>query len=586
MLRPLKDRKSAKVRRLLSWQESGFGKRIAIGFSALVFALGSVVVLLPPAKATAIKLVQAGTVTMSTATTTSTVTLGTTLTDTAKSFLIFSSTVNSNNAAAQIIDGRITNATTLTFERDATGTVSASIKWQVAEFNTGVAVQRGTTTSFATSQNITITSVDLTKSFPIITMEAGGATLASDDMFRPALTTSTNLQITGGTSNANGRQISWQVVEYQGATVQTGTVAFNGTDTTKTATVTSVNTAKSWLMLYAQTSDNTSTNIATRMFQGDVTNSTTLTFDRDSSNGTITATVGYHLVEFTDGTSVQKRTLAYGLTDTQIDETITSVATARSVVAAGGFYLSGGRTAYTADDIVGSGGATTMELTSSTNLQTIRALASSALAVTIAYVVEFAQADLDQEEYRWYANADSVQPGAALANANTAHTLANNTTPVRLRLSLEVTAGALAATSQTFDLQYATSTSGPWTDVGTTWLFYNNPTPADGATITTALLPNSTVSETYEENNPTASNPNAVAEANIAEWDFALDPTSVAASTTYYFRMAYTDGTAINSYFRYPQVTTAAAGGGAPTTEERLRGGGSFQGGVRQPFSL
>jgi hypothetical protein len=72
----------------------------------------------------------------------------------------------------------------------------------------------------------------------------------------------------------------------------------------------------------------------------------------------------------------------------------------------------------------------------------------------------------DQTAYRWYANADSVTPGSSLANENTAHTLTSLASPIRLRTQLTVGADPLLAATQAFRLQYSTSTSGPWKEVG------------------------------------------------------------------------------------------------------------------------
>lgn len=72
----------------------------------------------------------------------------------------------------------------------------------------------------------------------------------------------------------------------------------------------------------------------------------------------------------------------------------------------------------------------------------------------------------DQTAYRWYDNANSVTPGSALANENTAHTLTSIASPIRLRTQLTLSTDPVFASSQAFKLQYATSTSGPWTDVG------------------------------------------------------------------------------------------------------------------------
>lgn len=101
--------------------------------------------------------------------------------------------------------------------------------------------------------------------------------------------------------------------------------------------------------------------------------------------------------------------------------------------------------------------------------------------------------------------------------------------------------------------------NGSFTTIGSEenrgWMFKNNATPTDGTQVTTNLLASSESKETYEENNPTATNPAAVTAGQEGEWDFALDPAYGTMDTTYYFRMLRNDGTAYGTYTRYPQLT-------------------------------
>lgn len=88
---------------------------------------------------------------------------------------------------------------------------------------------------------------------------------------------------------------------------------------------------------------------------------------------------------------------------------------------------------------------------------------------TIADLTSFT---VTQRDYQWYDNADSVQPGSALQNENTEHTITSVSSPIRLRMNVTVGGGGVATSSQEFALQYAYSTAGPWTNVGwwnTSW---------------------------------------------------------------------------------------------------------------------
>jgi len=116
------------------------------------------------------------------------------------------------------------------------------------------------------------------------------------------------------------------------------------------------------------------------------------------------------------------------------------------------------------------------------------------------------------------------------------------------------------------------------------WDFYDNTTPVSGATLSSGVLTGTDVSETYQESNPTTLNPGAVSVGQQAEWDFALDPSGASDGTTYYFRMVKSDGTALNTYTHYPQLTISIPT--IPTLDQQMRGGQSVINGTKAPFSF
>ncbi|MEK7849094.1 MAG: hypothetical protein AAB270_09240, partial [Chloroflexota bacterium] len=168
---------------------------------------------------------------------------------------------------------------------------------------------------------------------------------------------------------------------------------------------------------------------------------------------------------------------------------------------------------------------------------------------------------LTQDTYRWYLNANALNPTKALEAENTAYSDAAQPQVFRVRMNMAVAGSTLSAGSQAFKLQYSTSTGGPWTDVDAIggagiWRGYNNATPADGAAITSLLLSTSNVMETYEEANPSPNNPNALSPGQRGEWDWVLQHNGASPSVTYYFRMVKSSGTALDTYTRYPTLTT------------------------------
>lgn len=111
--------------------------------------------------------------------------------------------------------------------------------------------------------------------------------------------------------------------------------------------------------------------------------------------------------------------------------------------------------------------------------------------------------------------------------------------------------------------------------------WYNNASPAHGAAITSILLTGSDVLESYQEQNSTPVNPNAISTGQQGEWDFSLDFTN-AISTTYYFRIVKADHVPLGVYTYYPTMVTSFG----PTLDQKTRGGQSVVDGVKIPYSF
>ena len=314
--------------------------------------------------------------------------------DTSKAFLVFGVNVNENEPTKAQISGQITNSTTLTFARIATGN-TVTITWQVVEFASGVSVQRGAADISGTGYpaNATLVAVNIAKSFPIISHRTYGSSFDANDFWKAKITSPTNLEMDADNDPDVGF-IEWQVVEYSDASVQQGDLSFASGDASKTDTVTSVDTSKSWLIYSYDTLTGTIADIGQKLIRGRLTNSTTLTFDRNNTG--VTADLSWYLVEFSDLTTTQHGSQSFTTGETQKNVTISSVETAESI-AAGGYYARGGRSSYSGDDNPGVGWFT-LDLTSSTNLQIDRELTGSATADLGWFVVEFNQASFTVTE--------------------------------------------------------------------------------------------------------------------------------------------------------------------------------------------
>jgi hypothetical protein len=184
---------------------------------------------------------------------------------------------------------------------------------------------------------------------------------------------------------------------------------------------------------------------------------------------------------------------------------------------------------------------------------------------------------MKQSAYRFFDNIDSTDVGTALANQDTAATLSSTGAAFRLRILLHMTTNKLTTTSaQSFKLQFAqrggdnlcdTAFSGEtYADVTTASVIaYNdNPTPADGATLTAnASDPthgaDTIVNQTYEELNNFTNSVAAIPSGQDGKWDFSLKDNGASANTAYCFRVVKSDGSLLDTYTVIPQITTASA---------------------------
>lgn len=227
--------------------------------------------------------------------------------------------------------------------------------------------------------------------------------------------------------------------------------------------------------------------------------------------------------------------------------------------------------AYTGNGTVGLAASFTSFDTSgfTINWTTAQSTARQILYWAISGISTFTLAD-----YRFFQNLDSLDVGSPLANQNTPATLSAALLPFRLRLLIYIGDKNLPLNGQDFKLQYVGKGSGTcsspsggdpstWTDVnGSTYIAYNdNPTPADGALLTAntndPYNSYSSVNQSYEEANNFTNNQSAINAGYNGKWDFALKDNNAPSNTTYCLRVVKADGTLLDSYSYYPEITTA-----------------------------
>jgi hypothetical protein len=146
--------------------------------------------------------------------------------------------------------------------------------------------------------------------------------------------------------------------------------------------------------------------------------------------------------------------------------------------------------------------------------------------------------------------------------------------------------------SLNFKLRFAQSSScasASYSDVTSSSAisYYNNPTPASNANISSTVSDptdagQSVNPQTYQESNSFDNLQSTFGGTVDSEWDFSLYDNGAAAGTSYCFKITQTDGTDLSAYTNYPTIITNTPG---PTMDQVMRGGAWFNNaGVKQSY--
>jgi hypothetical protein len=257
--------------------------------------------------------------------------------DTTKAFLRFTWSTTALQLNLGAIRGQITNGTTITFTRSTGTTVAVTVQWEVLEWSSGVTVQRGSQTGSAATTNVTISTVDTAKAWPIVTWSSTDTTLwtvGSAISLQASITSTTNLALVSDDSSPSGQITEWQVVEYDNSTVALYTKTILRNSTGGTQTITSVTTTATILYGTAYYDDDPSA--PRNQPRWTLTNATTITWVvSDTGNGN--AFYKMYVVSFSDAVDVQRASTSVASGDTSGTVTITSVATDRTLLSILGY---------------------------------------------------------------------------------------------------------------------------------------------------------------------------------------------------------------------------------------------------------
>lgn len=245
----------------------------------------------------------------------------------------------------------ITNATTITVTRGAS-LIAYVVQATVIEFTSAAvdSVQNGSVTLVDPnlSGTDTITSVDTSRSVAIfrgLTSTESGSGLEKSNLMGAVLTNATTVTVTrGDQGDGDSRTGFYTVIEFAAGivdSVQSVNIAMTNPTLTATATITSVNTARSVLFYGGMFGGGAGSVNGPHVTTGVLTNATTVTATRGVSAVNSTANHVTTVVEFAAGilASVQRDTTIFTEAAITEDVTVTSVDTTKSSVAWLGYAL-------------------------------------------------------------------------------------------------------------------------------------------------------------------------------------------------------------------------------------------------------
>lgn len=326
-----------------------------------------------------LKQIEANSVSFLTTDASITVTLATTLTDTSKTILLFSVQGVSIQPATFCWTGRIISTTQIQFDRN-TASGTGTIEYQVIEFTQGIYVQHFYTAMSSSPTDVTISAIDLTKTFVICTVNANLAGWNTRHFVKADLTTTTNLQLSSVNPPVT---VATQVIQIDNATVQKITDTM-GTGATKDVTVTTIDPAKTFWVFTANTTGATAVDNSVYL---SYVNTTTLRFTRVAASG-IDFPFILFVVSLSSGVTVQNVSTVIASGNTTVSPTIPNTITvAQTALLINGFYQRFSSVNDTNDD-AGEAQLTVGSLTT-TDFTAIRASNPALSATTNVQVLSF-----------------------------------------------------------------------------------------------------------------------------------------------------------------------------------------------------
>lgn len=255
--------------------------------------------------------------------------------------------ITESNAATNTRDSlytfraELSSSTNILLTRASSSFASAAVvEWTVIEFDSGVlnSLQTGSIDRTNATQNVTISAVDLSKTF-VITSLSTSINNSTNEVYAAAeLTTTTNLALSSSIAPTSGESYyNYQVVEFASSTnaeVQQVSSTIVGSAGTNVQTITAVDTSKTFIASGGFLTD-TSLNPKIRGTATiELTSTTQVTATRTAAGSGINdATYNYWVVELTGSANkVEKIDVSFLTADTSKTDSWTALSTTKTAL--------------------------------------------------------------------------------------------------------------------------------------------------------------------------------------------------------------------------------------------------------------
>jgi hypothetical protein len=266
------------------------------------------------------------------------------------------------------------------------GTASSNtvVNWYVVEFSIGALVERGSVNLPASNTTITLNNqMDLNRSFIISYARISLGSSNNDEarLVRSRFINSNTIEF-NREDNSSSPDIEWQVIQLDGARVQSGLSTISNNSTTVDSTLSLINLDNSFVIYTIQGENNLDGIEKDYYVRPILPDSRTIRFSRLGNSRNID--ISWFAIEMVDGTPVQKGEVTVSQTSSTANATINSVDTGKTMILAYNQIETGN-----SDNATQDSGTFSAIFLNSTNIQFERAIAENNESIISFFTIQF-----------------------------------------------------------------------------------------------------------------------------------------------------------------------------------------------------